>query len=227
MPAPLLSRPVLRLGTTTLLSLMPVLVAGCDRLGGTTDVNARVREVRVDPATEMILAGGTRTFSAVALDAAGGQIASARFTWATSDTSVAVVDTAGAVAARGAGTATITARVGRSAGSATVTVVAGVRLGFVQPTRDGGRRFSREGPYHLELLPGDSLVLLLMMQGGGGFPFSPPLHGAVWASSDTAIVQARPLPTPGDSGVVLRSLMPGKPPSAPGTRASPARWSRA
>ena len=146
MPAPLLSRPVLRLGTTTLLSLMPVLVAGCDRLGGTTDVNARVREVRVDPATETILAGGTRTFSAVALDAAGGPIASARFTWATSDTSVAVVDTAGAVTARGAGTATITARVGRSAGSATVTVVAGSGWGSCSPPATGGGAFPGRGP---------------------------------------------------------------------------------
>ncbi|MEJ2217883.1 MAG: Ig-like domain-containing protein [Gemmatimonadota bacterium] len=81
--------------------------------------------VTVSPAADTVASGATQAFSADAADANGHGIAAATFTWTSSDTMVAVVDTLGVAMGRGVGTAYITAATGALSDSAAVTVTAG------------------------------------------------------------------------------------------------------
>ncbi|MEJ2185331.1 MAG: Ig-like domain-containing protein [Gemmatimonadota bacterium] len=90
--------------------------------------------VQVTPAADTVALGLTRSFSAVATDANGHGIADAAFTWASSDTTVAVVDTAGLATGRLAGTAFIAAATGALRDSAALTVRALAVAVAVTPT---------------------------------------------------------------------------------------------
>ncbi|MEJ2217594.1 MAG: Ig-like domain-containing protein [Gemmatimonadota bacterium] len=78
--------------------------------------------VEVSPAADTVALGNTRAFSAAAADANGHAIAGATFTWASSDTMVAVVDAAGVATGRTAGTAFIAAATGTVRDSAALVV---------------------------------------------------------------------------------------------------------
>ncbi|MEJ2218658.1 MAG: Ig-like domain-containing protein [Gemmatimonadota bacterium] len=81
--------------------------------------------VTVSPAADTVASGNTRTFSADAADANGHGIPSAVFTWASSDTLVAVVDATGVATGRAVGSASIVATLGALSDTATITVTAG------------------------------------------------------------------------------------------------------
>jgi uncharacterized protein YjdB len=91
--------------------------------------NPSITTVTVTPASSTTFTGGTRTFTAVARDAAGN-VVTATFTWASSDTSVATVDVSTGIA-RGVkpGSTTITATAGGVSGTASLNVSAGLVAG--------------------------------------------------------------------------------------------------
>lgn len=109
-------------------------------------VRQRVAEVRVDPASVSLSAvGASQRLTAEALDANGHGVDGVRVDWSSSDTSVAVVDTAGVVVARGPGEAAISASAeGVRGGAKAVVRLAAAALRYrVQPSdRRAGESFA-------------------------------------------------------------------------------------
>lgn len=102
-----------------LVFLMTVLACG----GEVSTAPSEVTTVTVTPASTSIASvGETIELSAVASNADGNVILHKSFTWATSDTSVAAVNTRGTVTAVANGLATITATTEGVAATATITV---------------------------------------------------------------------------------------------------------
>lgn len=87
-------------------------------------VTAAVASVTVSPSTASIDVGGTRQFTATAMDGGGNTLNNRTVTWSSSNTGVATVgSSSGIVTGVAAGTATITATSEGRSGTATVTVV--------------------------------------------------------------------------------------------------------
>lgn len=113
-----------------------VIVASIDSVLGSTNVSVvpvPVATVTVAPSTSSIMVGQTAQLTATLKDAAGNTLTGRRITWATSQASVAAVDSTGVVTGVSAGTATISATSENQVGTATVTVGAGVRTVQVIP----------------------------------------------------------------------------------------------
>ena len=83
-----------------------------------------VSRVEVTPATATIPIGGTIQFTARAFDASNNEIPGVNFTWTSSNTNVATVDSSGVATGVGVGTTTIKAAAGGKSGTATLNVVA-------------------------------------------------------------------------------------------------------
>ena len=78
--------------------------------------------VTVSPTADTIAVGDTLRLAAEAVDANGQRVEDAEFTWASSDESVATVDTSGLVRGIAESTASITATAGSAQGTARITV---------------------------------------------------------------------------------------------------------
>ncbi|MQA92732.1 MAG: hypothetical protein GEU90_21330 [Gemmatimonas sp.] len=78
--------------------------------------------VSISPSSANLRAGRSLQLTAAARNAEGDTITGRTFTWASSDSDVATVTSAGRVTARSSGSATITASVGGRTGSATINV---------------------------------------------------------------------------------------------------------
>ena len=87
-------------------------------------VAQEVSTVVVSPAADTLVEGDTLRLVAEARDESGHPVAGAEFSWASSDSSVAVVDASGLVTGVGAGQVTVTATSTGATGSAELTVVA-------------------------------------------------------------------------------------------------------
>ena len=98
--------------------------AGSASGSATVTVAQGVSAVAVSPAADTLVAGDTLRLAAEAADANGHTVAGAEFTWASSDTLVAVVDDAGLVTGHGAGEAEVTATAAGVTGRVELTVVA-------------------------------------------------------------------------------------------------------
>ena len=100
------------------------ITATAGSISGTASITVTqpVAAVSVSPATASITEGGTQQLTATATDSGGATISGATFTYASSDTSVATVDSNGLVTAVKAGSATITATSGGVDGTAAITV---------------------------------------------------------------------------------------------------------
>ena len=85
-------------------------------------VTQSARSVTVSPSADTIAPGDTLRLAAEALDENGHRVAGARFTWSSSNTSVATVES-GLVRGVGEGMATLTATAGDAHGTADVTVM--------------------------------------------------------------------------------------------------------
>ena len=81
--------------------------------------------VSVSPASDTVASGATVTLAAAAADSNGNAIAGTSFTWSSSDSTIAAVDTMGVVEGRVAGSARISAATGALADSAALTVTSG------------------------------------------------------------------------------------------------------
>ena len=83
-----------------------------------------VAAVAVTPGSAALDVGASRAFTAVATDANGNTLAGRPVTWASANTSIATVSTAGLVTGTGAGTTNITATAEGKTGTAQVVVTA-------------------------------------------------------------------------------------------------------
>ena len=82
-----------------------------------------VSEVAVTPSADTVMLADSLRLDALALDANGYEVAGARFSWESGNTSVARVDTSGTVTGVGEGEATVTARSGSAQGRSEIDVV--------------------------------------------------------------------------------------------------------
>lgn len=99
-------------------------------------VSQEVGTVEVTPATDTLAVGDTLRLVAEATDANGHVAHEAAFSWASDDTTVAVVDATGLVTAKGPGTTTITATSGSARGTALINVVSLLpAASFVSPSQ--------------------------------------------------------------------------------------------
>ena len=88
----------------------------------TVDVTQVARRLAVSPPADTLILGDSVRLTAEAFDANGHPVPSVAFAWSTSDASLAVVDTSGAVRGVAEGTAEITAATGNVRGSARITM---------------------------------------------------------------------------------------------------------
>jgi hypothetical protein len=144
-----------------------------------------INSIEVEPATASKPVGETQQFTAVAKDASGNTISGVTFTWSSSDTSVATVDSNGLATAVAVGTATITASAGGKSGSAILNVTA--------PPPPS--TYTVEGT--VRYLNGSGLVLALGSQteaigANGPFTFDTPVPDGTY----TVSVQTQPTDPP-------------------------------
>ena len=97
--------------------------AGSASGSATVTVAQEVSAVAVSPAADTLVAGDTLRLTAEAADANGHTVGGAEFTWASSDTLVAVVDDSGLVTGVGAGEAEIAATASSVRGRAEIAVL--------------------------------------------------------------------------------------------------------
>ncbi|HWT02842.1 MAG TPA: lamin tail domain-containing protein [Pyrinomonadaceae bacterium] len=99
--------------------------AGGQAGAGTLNINfPPVARIEVTPSSVSIPVGGQQQFAARAFDANDQEIAGLTFTWSSSNTNVATVDSSGLATGVGTGTTTIKATAGGKSGTATLNVVA-------------------------------------------------------------------------------------------------------
>ena len=117
--------------------------------------------------------GSTTTLTATAYDAAQNALAGRGMVWTTSNASVATVDAAGVVTAKGKGTATITATSEGKSGTSEFTIAPGA-VSKVSIT-----------PSSLSMLAGDRQQLTATAQDANGTTLSG--AAVVWASDKTSV----------------------------------------
>ena len=117
--------------------------------------------------------GSTTTLTATAYDAAQNALAGRGMVWTTSNASVATVDAAGVVTAKGKGTATITATSEGKSGTSEFTIAPGA-VSKVSIT-----------PGSLSMLAGDKQQLTATAQDANGTTLSG--AAVVWASDKTSV----------------------------------------
>ena len=132
-----------------------------------------VASVTVSPPTAAMLVGSSATFSATVKDAGGTTLTDRPVSWSSSNSLVAEVSTDGAVSARSAGSATITATSEGQRGAAAVTVTA-VPVGTVGIQ-----------PSSLELDVGRSIGLTAIVKDANGTVVTDRV--VTWTSSNTAV----------------------------------------
>ena len=120
----------------------------------------RVAEVQVTPETLTLAVGGRQTLFATAYDRQGNLIPNARFSFWSSDTTVAKVGREGAVVGVGPGLAKVEARVqGLQATTAILITGPGGTGDTVAPGPRPGATVLTVGPAAATLLPGESMLL--------------------------------------------------------------------
>jgi hypothetical protein len=85
---------------------MMLMTSSC---GGSGTSSTTVSSIVVIPSVSSTTVNGHQTFTANALNSDGNSVGTVTFTWASSDTNVAVIDTTGVATGKGGGTTQITA----------------------------------------------------------------------------------------------------------------------
>ena len=148
--------------------------AGSASGSATVTVAQEVDSVVVSPAADTVAVGDTLPILAEALDANGHAVSEATFSWSSSDSAVAAVDTGGLVTAIGAGEAVIAATSAGVTGSMEILVTPIVDAIIVSPPAD-------------TIAPGDTLRLVAEAFDANGQPIAGALFA--WSSSDPSVVQ--------------------------------------
>ncbi|MDE2196101.1 MAG: Ig-like domain-containing protein [Gammaproteobacteria bacterium] len=109
---------------TALVSALMLVFSGCGGYGSSSysmSSAGLVSNITISPTTASIIVNGTQQYTAVAKDANGNTVSGVAYTWASSNPSVATINTAGLATGMAAGTTTITAAVsyGGSGGGCT------------------------------------------------------------------------------------------------------------
>ena len=118
--------------------------------------------------------GQTEQLSAEVRDQSGRVMAGVAVSWASSDTTVAAVDSAGLLTAAGSGVTTVTATVGEVSGAAFVTVEQSAGSVIVSPRAD-------------TIAPGDTLRLLAEAYDENGHPVESAQFS--WSSNDVSVAR--------------------------------------
>ena len=145
--------------------------------------------VAVTPDTVALTAlGQTAQFAAEVRDQIGRAMSGEPVVWASGDTLVATVDSAGLVTATGGGATTVTAGAGEATGEATVTVMQSASSVAVSPAAD-------------TIAPGDTLRLVAEAFDENGHA----VEGAVftWSSSDASVAMV-------DASGLVRGIAEGR-----------------
>jgi uncharacterized protein YjdB len=132
--------------------------------------NVPVASVTVSPASASVVAGGTVQLTATTKDSAGNALTGRTISWASSNTTVAMVSATGLVTGVATGSATITATSEGKSGTAAVTVsLPAIRAGwYVAPTGLSSGDGSSGRPWNLQTAlngaggrvhPGDTIWL--------------------------------------------------------------------
>ena len=154
------------------------LVVGCSDSGGSSTAPAPdlvVAIVRVTPAADTLGALGiTSQFTATASNASGGPLTGQSFSWTSSDTAVATVNTTGLATATGNGTTAVSASVNGISASATLVVAQQAASLTLEPANDTLVAFT------------DTLRLTATVVDEQTQPIVSPT--ITWASSDTLVV---------------------------------------
>ena len=95
-------------------------------------VEQQVANIDLSPSADTLVSRDTLRVIASAVDANGHAVADADFEWSSSDTLVALVDSAGLVTAAGPGQAEVSARVGETGAAARITVEFSASVAFVE-----------------------------------------------------------------------------------------------
>ena len=115
----LVSVPVRKVSFSFLL-LTAVLLQAC---GGGSSSSAKVASITVSPTSGSVSVNGSQTFAATALDSNGQTVTGQTFTWASSNTAIATITSAGVATGVAAGSSQITASdAGVTSTAATLTV---------------------------------------------------------------------------------------------------------
>jgi len=160
------------------------------RTGSISFADLSARRVLVAPVADTLRAvGDTLHLAATVTDERGATISGATILWATDDSAVATVDSAGDVVARGAGNATISAAVRDHRASSRIAVWQRVRsVAIAQDTL-------------LKLAEGSSLALVARALDGRGHPVRG--RELAWNSADSTVVAV-------NAGGYARAVGPGR-----------------
>ncbi|HUO52820.1 MAG TPA: Ig-like domain-containing protein [Gemmatimonadaceae bacterium] len=157
---------------------------------GVSIADLAARRVLIAPAADTMRAiGDTMHFAVTVTDDHGATISGTTLRWATDDSSVATVDSAGEVVARGPGNATIVASVREHHAAARVTV------------RQAVRAVRIAGDSVVRLAEGGSAQLVAQGLDARGRPV--PGRDVTWTAADIAVVTIAP-------GGIARAAGPGR-----------------
>ncbi len=143
--------------------------------GATVTVEQGVRAVTVSPAADTLLAlGDTVRLAGEAADGNGRAVSGARFSWASSDTLIAMVDETGLVTAVANGLASVTATSGSVSDTARILVEQALAAVSVSPRS-------------LAMVVGDTAYLVASAHDARGHEMPDTIEFA-WSSSDATVV---------------------------------------
>jgi photosystem II stability/assembly factor-like uncharacterized protein len=185
-----------------LLVVLALLAHGCSQ--SVTTPLPPLSSVTVSPATDTLLAGESLQLGAVARDLNGTPVASAAFSWSSSDPGVCTVSSIGRVTGVGEGVASVVATAGGLADTARITVF--VQTGwYAQTSRTlndlHGVCFAADGRTGVAV--GDAGTVVRTANGGTDWALVP--AGTSFALNDAWFTSATTVFAVGAGGAVLRS----------------------
>lgn len=174
--------PLHRASARALLLASVLLLGACER--NSSGPEEDVFSVTVDPASMSLTAGARQSLTAQVQDEKGNLLPGVAVRWASSDNTLATVDTAGAVTALAPGEVEITATAAGKRGSSRVVV---------SPAPPKVGRINLSPPWPMELTPGGSrsLSVALYAPGVGVVPRLPD-RPATWRSTDSLVATVTP-----------------------------------
>ncbi len=111
------------------------LLAGCGGKSSSSTTTATVSSITVAPTTASVAINGQQTFTATALDSSGNSVSGVTFTWASSASNVATINSSGVATGVAAGSTQITAAANSvTSSAATLTVAPTVSSVSISPT---------------------------------------------------------------------------------------------